>query len=177
MSSTTKPPSSYAVMEAGNQLARVREMLFAIDPSIEEDQQLFHDMLEGEAPDALAVIERLIEASVESDALADAAKARQADLANRRARFERRRDAYRAVALKAMEQIHLRRLERPAWTASIANRPARVLITDESALDEIYIRVEREPDKAAIAAGLKNGDTVRGAELSNGGVGLTVRTR
>ncbi len=175
--SAARPPSSYAVMNASNELARVREMLVAICPDIEQDQPLFHDMLEGEAGDSLRIIERLIEASVESDALADAAKLRQADLAERRARFEKRRDAYRAVALRELEAINLRKLERAAWTASVANRPPRVVITDESALDEIYVRVKREPDKAAIAAGLKNGDVVRGAEFSNGGVGLTVRTR
>ncbi len=41
----------------------------------------------------------------------------------------------------------------------------------------LTIHEHREPDKAAIAAGLKNGDVVRGAEWSNGGTGLTVRTR
>lgn len=172
-----RPPSSYAVMNAGNELARVRDMLIAICPDIEHDQPLFHDMLEGEAGDSLRIIERLIEASIESDALADAAKLRQADLAERRARFEKRRDAYRAVALRELEGINLRRLERAAWTASVANRPPKVVITDEAALLPAYIRTRIEPDKAAIAAVLKDGRTVAGAELSNGGVGLTVRTK
>lgn len=172
-----RPPSSYKVMIAGNELAQLRETLISICPDIEEDPALFADMLEAEGGDALQVVERLIEASIEAGCLADAAKERLADLVERKARFERRRDTYRMGALQVLERINLRKLERPAWTASVSNRPPKVVITDESALDEIYVRVRREPDKAAIAAGLKNGDTVRGAELSNGGVGLTVRTK
>lgn len=174
---STIAPSSYKVMEASNELARVRDMLLAICPEIEEDQQLFADMIEGEAYDALRVIERLIEASIETDALADAVRVRKADITARLARFERRRDACRTVALRVLESINLRRLERPTFTVSVANRPPHILITDQSALDEIYIRVTREPDKDAIKAGLRNGEEVRGAVLSNGGTGLTVRTK
>jgi Siphovirus Gp157 len=174
---STTAPSSYRVMNAANELETVRAQLIAICPDIEDDPTLFADMLEGEAGDALKVIERLIEASIANDGLADMVKARQADLAERKARFERRRDACRTVAQQVLERINLKRLERPAWTASVANRPPRVLITDESALDDTYIRIKREPDKAMIAAALKAGDSVPGATLSNGGVGLTVRTR
>jgi hypothetical protein len=170
-------PSSYRVHNAVMELAQVREMLISICPDIEQDEALFHDMLEGEAADSLAVIERLIEASVESDALADAAKLRQADLAERRARFEKRSAAYRTVALQAMEQINLRKIERGHFTASISNRPAKVVITDEAALLPHFVRTKTEPDKTLIAAALKNGVTVEGAQLSNGGVGLTVRTK
>ena len=109
--------------------------------------------------------------------MADLAKARLDALAERKARFERRRETYRAGALQVLERINLRKLERPTFSASLRDLPGKVVVTDESALDEIYVRVSRKPDKDAIAAGLKNGDTVRGAELSNGGVGLTVRTK
>ncbi len=173
----SRPPSSYKVMLAANELAKLRETLLAIDPTIERDQRLFGDMLEGEGGDALAVIEQLIEASIEAADMAYVAKERLTALAERKARFERRRDAFRTVALQVLERINLRKLERPAWTASITNRPNRVLITDESALDDNYIRVIREPDKAAITEALKAGDNVPGAALSNGGIGLTVRTR
>ncbi len=177
MSGAARPPSSYRVMNAVMELAQVREMLLAIDPTIEDDQALFQDLLEGEGGDNLAVIERLIEASIESDALADAAKLRLADLAERRARFERRSAAYRAVALQALESINLKRLEKPAWTASVANRPPKVVITDETALLPHFIRTKTEPDKALIAAALKNGVTVDGAVLSNPERGITIRTR
>ncbi len=176
MSGAARAPSSYRVMNAVMELAQVREMLLAIDPTIEDDPALFQDLLDGEGGDNLAVIERLIEASIETDALADAAKLRLADLAERRARFERRRDAYRAVALKALEAINLKRLERPTWTASIGNRPPKVMV-NEDALPDRWFRVKREADKAALATALKAGETIDGATLSNGGVGLTVRTR
>jgi len=170
------PPSSYAVMNAVVELSQIREQLLAICPDMETDDALFHDMMQGEGGDSLAVIERLIEASVESDALADAAKARKADIAERQTRFERRRDAYRTVALQALEAINMRRLETAAWTASVANRAPKVMV-DEARLGDQWFRVKREPDKAALATALKAGEQIEGASLSNGGVGLTVRTR
>ena len=127
-------PNSWEVMNAGNELAEVRARLIAICPDIEDDQTLFADMLEGEAPDAIAVIERLIDAAVAADALADAAKIRQDNLALRKARFEKQSEAYRAVALQQLERINLRKLQRAQWTASIANRAGKVVITDPDAV-------------------------------------------
>ncbi|MFZ0711382.1 MAG: siphovirus Gp157 family protein [Terrimicrobiaceae bacterium] len=164
-------------MLASNELAELRAELIAICPDIEQDEALFADMLEGEAPDALAVIDRLIEAALESDAMARMIKSRQDDMTERRQRFERRDDAYRLAVLYVFERLNLKRLERPAWTASVVNRPPKVVITDEEALHDYFVRIKREPDKAAIATALKHGETVSGAELSNGGVSLTIRTK
>ncbi len=127
-------PNSWQVMNAGNELAEVRARLISICPDIEDDQTLFGDMLEGEAPDAVAVIERLIDAKVAADALADAAKIRQDNLAIRKARFERQSEAYRAVALQLLQRINLRKLQRAQWTAGISNRAGKVVITDPGAV-------------------------------------------
>ena len=170
------PPSSYAVMNAVNELEQVRDQLVAICPDIEQDEALFADMLEGEAGDSLRIIEHLIDASVESDALADAVTARQKDLAERKVRFEKRRDAYRTVALQVLERINLRKLERASWTASIRALPPPVHI-DETVLPEVWWRTKREPMKAEIRKALLAGDPVDGAQLGNAATGLSIRTR
>ena len=172
-----RQPSAYAMERALSVLKELRFQLMEIDPSIGEDETLLIDMLDGEGGDAMQILERLIDSSIEANVLADAAKARRADLAERQARFERRRDIMRTMAQSALEALEIRKLERAEWTASLANRPPKVVITDESLIPDEFMRVRREPDKAALLPKLKAGHTVDGAELSNGGIGITIRTK
>jgi Gp157 protein len=169
-------PSGYALEKAMGELMAARERLLAIDPTIDDDARLLADMLEGEAGDALQIVERLIEASIEADTMADAAKLRKTDIAERQVRFELRRDKLRAIALSALEALNLKRLERPAWTASIRQVPAP-LIVDEAALGDEWWRVKREPMRAEIRKALASGDDVDGAQFGNASTGISVRTR
>ena len=175
---SSRAPSAYAVQTAVTALAQLRERLLTADPSIVEDEQLYQDMLEGEdIDDYMAVIDRVIRSAIEANALIKAANAMQADLAERKARFTRRRDVLRQTALEAMEILGVPRIERGDFTASTTDLPPKVQITDEAALPPGYIRTHTEPDKLAIAAALKDGLDVAGAELGNGGRGLSIRTR
>ena len=66
-------------------------------------------------------------------------------------------------------------MELPLGTVSLRAKPASVLILDESAIPDKYMRIKKEPDKTAIKAALESKEEVSGALLSNGGIGLTVR--
>jgi hypothetical protein len=169
-------PSPHAVMHAVSTLQQVRERLLALDPTIADDEQLFADMLDGEGGSAVQILERLVEASIEADSLAEGAKLRRADMNARVNRLERRRDALRAVALDALTALTLRRLERPTWTASLYHIPAPLLI-DEDALPDQWWRTKREPKRAEIHAELNAGGEIPGAQLGNGRVGISVKTK
>lgn len=171
-----RAPSGYAMERAMVELMQARERLLAIDPTIDEDQQLLADMLDGEGGDAMQILERLIEASIDADGLADAAKARKGEIAERQARFERRRDALRFIAQQALDALGLKRLERATWTASIAVRPPP-LIVDEAALPDEWFRTKREPMRAEIRKAIAGGSEIVGAQLGNAATGITVRTR
>ncbi len=169
-------PSGYALERAMVELMQARERLLAIDPTMDSDDRLMADMLEGEAGDALAIVERLIEASIDADGLADMAKARKLEIAERQARFERRRDVLRLIAQSALDALGLKKLERPTWTASIGVRPAP-LIVDEMQLTDEWFRTKREPLRAEIRKALAAGAEIAGAQLGNAATGITVRTR
>jgi hypothetical protein len=176
--SGARAPSSYSVMNAVNALAQLRDRLIAVEPSIADDPILMRDMIEGEdTEDYLATIDRVIRCAIEADALADAAKARKADITERQNRFERRRDVLRQVAFEALEVLGIHRRETAEFTASISARPPKVQIVDETALPASYIRTRTEPDKAAIYTALKAGAEIEGATLSNPQRGITIHTK
>lgn len=171
----SRPPSAWAMEKAVAQLNEARQRLLEADPTIEDDERLFSDSLEGESGDAFEVLDRFVKASIEADALAKAAKDRIAAIRERCARFERHRDAYRAMVLDAMQTMGLPRLVRPEFTASVRAGSPGVVVTDETALPSQFLRVKTEPDKTAIGAALKAGDVVPGAELKNAAEHLQVR--
>ena len=70
-----------------------------------------------------------------------------------------------------MNVLELSRVELPDLTASMARGTPQVVITDEAALPDAYLRVvpeQRAPDKAAILAALKAGFDVPGCTLKVG---------
>lgn len=175
---SARPPSSWAVQNAVTALAQLRDRLLAVEPSLADDPRTLGDMLEGEdAEDYLATIDRVIRCALDAGALAEAAKQRKGDIAERQARFERRRDVLRKVAFEALEALDMDRRETAEFTATIGNRPPHVVITDAAALPAAYVRTHTEPDKAAVLADLKHGVEVPGATLSNPQRGISIRTR
>lgn len=172
----TRAPSAYALTAAMSALTEARQRLREIDPGMEDDWQLYQDCLDGESGDAMHIVERIIEASIEADTMADAAKLRKLDIAERQARFEKRRDTLRGVAQSVLEALNLRRLERPTYTASLRTMPAP-LIVDEQMLPEQWFRVKREPLRAEIRKELASGGEIDGALLGNASTGISIRTK
>ena len=170
-------PSSYRLEEAMSVLMQVRQRLLEeAGPELDDDQQLLADMLDAEGGDAMQVLERLVDASLEADAMADAAKARKADMAERQARFERRRDTLRSIAKSALEALNLKKLETATWTASLRTNPPPLAIYVDL-LPADWFRITREPMKGEIRKALAAGQEIEGAEFGNADVGITIRTR
>jgi hypothetical protein len=89
------------------------------------------------------------------------------------ARIERRKGAI----LAAMEIVGLQKLELATATVSVGKGQRKVIITDAELIPAEFMRekVERSPDKKAIAEALLGKTPVPGAELSNTMPTLTVR--
>jgi len=170
-------PSAYRMEQAMSALLAVRQRLLQDDPDLADDERLFSDMLEGESGDAMEVLHRVLRASIAAKDMAEAADTRASDIAARRDRYRRRAEALRGAAFAALDALGIKKLELPDLTASVRAGQPVVVITDETALPEAFIRTKRDPDKALINAALKAGNTVPGAELSNSTPSLAVRTR
>lgn len=170
-------PSPYQLEQALAALLATRQRLLVEDPEIENDERLFADMLEGESGDAMEMLDGVLRAAVQADSMAAAAEARATDLEARRDRYRNRAKVLRGAAFAAMDALGMRKRELPDLTASIAVGRPSVLITEESAIPDQYIRVSRSPDKSALLQALKAGGDVPGVTLNNSLPSLQVRTK
>lgn len=155
---------------------RGRESLLTAYPELADDAQTLADTLEGETGlvDAAAA---LLRSALDDEAMEEAAQKLAADKSARARRFGQRAMMKRDMALSLMQGADLKKLEQPDFTASISKGRGKVVIADETALPEAFVRVSRTPDKTAIGDALKGGQAVPGALLSNPEPTLTVRTR
>lgn len=155
------------MQEARAILDRVRRSLLEIDPTIADDETLYFDMLDGEGGDAMDILRAAMRAGIEAESFADSMNARLEVLAARRNRFVRRSEVLKTGVYSAMHALGLLRLVAPDFVVSFQRGQRGVRITDEAALPEAFVKVERTPMKKQIATALRNGGIIPGAELSN----------
>jgi hypothetical protein len=141
-------------------------LLLANNPELDHDDVLRADMLDGETSfnDVIDILLRKIK---EAQSLSNAISDEMGLLADRQTRFEMRALKLRQSIFNLMNDAGLKKLERPRGTVSIANGKPKVIITDENALPDDFVRIKREPEKRRIETYLKTGQTVPGATLSN----------
>lgn len=160
-----------SLIEAWN---RTRSDLLARYPDI--DAETLSDTLEGElgAKDAAA---QLIRDALEDEAQAEGLKAYLTALSSRLGRLSDRATARRKAAFDLLQELGEKRLERPEFTASIANGRQSVVITDPAKLPEAMRSTLIIPDKKAIREALDAKTEVPGAILGNGAPYLRVASR
>jgi hypothetical protein len=141
----------------------------------DDDEELVHDTIEGET-NLIETIQLGLARLAELEAFENALKERMDALIARKNRFHNQRELIRIAIQHAMEIIHVHKLELPEATVSVRALPARVMVLDENEIPEQFL-VPQPPkvDKRKLLDFLKNGNTVTGAELSNGGNTLSVR--
>ena len=169
--------TTHDVSRARFLLEQVSTALLEADPQMRDDDALFLDMLDGEGADALDLLRAALRASLDADAQARACKGRIGQLAERQRRHEARAEALAAAVHQAMRDLGLPRLRDPEFTASRREGGERVEIGRIDLLPERYVRIRREPDKAALLAALKAGEAIPEATLARGEETLTVRTK
>jgi hypothetical protein len=142
-----------------------------------DDEDTTRDTIEGETNLHEAI--RAVLLSIEEDqALVDGIDARMADLTARCSRIALRIEAKRGLIEEAMQAGEIKKLETDIATVSLRAIPPKLIITDEAQIPQNYL-IPQPPkiDKASVKDALANSTPVPGAELSNGGVGLTIRRK
>ena len=157
-------------------LLREIERLKRIYPELEDDPQLLANTIEG-STNADNVLTRITQAFLENTALKEANAMLQSDLRERGQRFDRKAEAYRALAYAVMQASGRRMAVLPVATLSIAKGRAKLVIDDESVIPQGYVKIERTPMRADIARALGNGDAIPGARLEESEPHLSVRTK
>jgi len=82
-------------------------------------------------------------------------------------RYQRRAEWLRYELFEVLQALGRKSEATPYGTASIKAGLPSLVLTDEQALPDKYVKVVRVPDKLAIAADLKAGKFIPGAVLSN----------
>ena len=148
--------------------------LIHLYPELLTDSQLKLDMLEGEV-NFDDVVNELIESVIEAEGMAKYMSKRCEELKVRQARYEYKARNLRQSILLLLEDAQMKKFVGTEKTVSVAQKPASVMIVDESQLPEQYLRVKKEPNKVAIREALEHNENVPGAQLSNGGTTLQMR--
>jgi hypothetical protein len=131
-------------------------------------------------PEETAAVEdacrRIVRACQDAQDIALQARARATEASERARRYDARAARYKGLLLAAMDAMGWRKREWPEATVSVRAPQSGVMITDEAALPDAFIRVTRAPDKEALRAALKAGAAVPGAALTNGMPGIQIRS-
>lgn len=133
------------------------------------DAETIADTLEGESTALQAKIEDYGFVIRNMEAFGDSIKAEEKRLSDRRKAHELKVEKIKAWLLTNMQACGITKIECPAFAVSVRTNPPRVVLDNEQAIPEKYLVVPDlpppAPDKKAIAAALKNGESVDGCHL------------
>jgi hypothetical protein len=153
----------------------LRQRILSQYPEIDEDT--LADTLEG-ITDLHEMIAAVIRSALVDEALHAGLRFRVDDMKERQSRLELRATKKRQLALDAMTEVGLSKLEQPDFTASAwAGSPALVVIAEERIPEPYWLPQPPKLDRRAIFAELKRGIDIPGAQMSNPKPVLSVRTK
>jgi hypothetical protein len=141
------------------------------------DEEALRDTLDG-ITDLHEIIAAVIRSALVDEALQVGLRSRLDDMKQRLSRIELRCEKKRQLALDAMSEAGLRKLEQPDFTVSLRGGSAGLIVVNESAIPQAYW-VPQPPklDRQSLLADIKRGDEVPGVQLGNPKPILTVRTK
>jgi Gp157 protein len=123
-------------------------------------------------------LEGITRSALVDEALHSGLRFRIEDMRERFSRLEERATKKRQLALDAMTEVGLTKLEQPDFTASArAGSPALVVIEEETIPETYWLPQPPKLDRQAMLGELKRGAEIPGARLSNPKPVLMVRTR
>ena len=141
------------------------------------DDETIRDSLEG-LTDLHEMIAAVIRSALVDEALQAGLRTRIEDMRQRLARLAERGLKKRQLALEAMNEAGLKKLEQPDFTASARLGAPPLVVTSELAIPEAYwIPQPPKLDRQTLTSDLRRGDQVPGACLGNPAPILTVRTK
>jgi hypothetical protein len=84
----------------------------------------------------------------------------------------------RELAIDAMHEAGLKKLEQPDFTASARSGPPSLVVIAEDQIPQTYwVPQPSKLDRQAVLGGLKRGEEISGVQLSNAKPVLSVRTK
>jgi len=138
------------------------------------DEETLSDTLEG-ITDLHEMIAAVIHSALVDEALL---RTRLEEMRRRLDRLEQRGAKKRQLALEAMCEVGLKKLEQTDFTASARAGLAPLVIVAENLIPEPYwIPQPARLDRHSLLVDLKRGDLIPGAELGNPKPSLAVRTK
>ena len=166
-----EPPLSIATMT----YLQLRERISGIYP--QADDETLRDTLEG-ITDLHEMIAAVIRSALVDEALHAGLRFRVDDMRERLSRLELRASKKRQLALGAMTEVGLSKLEQPDFTASArAGSPALIVIAEERIPEAYWLPQPPKLDRQGILGELKRGLEIPGAQMSNPKPVLSVRTK
>jgi Siphovirus Gp157 len=152
-----------------------KERLLAAWPEI--DCETLRDTLEG-ITELHEIMAAVIRSALGDEALHADLRFRLDDMKERLSRLELRAFKKRQLALVAMTETGLTKLEQPDFTASArTGTPALIVIAEDSIPEAYWLPQPPKLDRQAILGELKRGTEIPGAQMSNPKPVLTVRTK
>jgi hypothetical protein len=153
----------------------LKERLLAYDPTL--DEETLRDTLEG-ITDLHEMIAAIIRSALVDESLQTGLRSRLEDMKQRLARFEERAMKKRQLALEAMTEVGIKKLEQPDFTASArAGVASLVVVSDDLIPDTYWVPQPPRLDRQSLLNDLKRGGDVPGAHLDNPKPTLAVRTK
>jgi len=153
----------------------LKERLLASYPEHCEDD--LADTLDG-LTDLNEMIAAVIRSALVDEALQQGLKARLKEMKERLTRLDQRASKKRLLALEALSEAGLKKLEEPDFTASARSGvPALVVVEEDKVPDDYWLAQPAKLDRQSLLADLKRGARVTGAELGNPKPTLSVRTK
>src|SRR5262245_43476325 len=158
-----------------NRYRLVRDRLVEIWPTL--DAETVTDTLEG-ITDLHEMIAAVIRSALVDEALKAGLRTLLDEMQQRLSRLAERGLKKRQLALEAMTEAGLKKLEQPDFTASARLGAPPLVVTSERAIPEAYwLPQPPKLDRQTLTSDLRRGDQVPGACLGNAAPILTVRTK
>jgi hypothetical protein len=151
--------------------AQYRQMVEHLS-NTQDDAQAIADTIEGESGDLTVKAQNVAYAIRNLEASAEAIKAAEAKMAERRKRIEKRAEQIRDYLKSCMEMAGVTKIECPHFALSIAKNPASVDVFEPALVPADYLKTPPPPpavpDKTLIKQAIKDGFDVPGARLTSG---------
>jgi len=164
---------SNPILAAEDVIREVNALLLEY-PQLADDEELFRDTLEGNTR-FNEIMDRLLGEMRDNETLAEATSARIAKIRERQTRLTHRAQFYRSLMHRLLTVTGIQSVALAEAKVSIMKSPDKVIITDESAVPDAFMKITKEPNKTAIKNAIKTGTYVPGAVLSNGSTTISVR--
>jgi len=143
----------------------------------QSDDDTLQDTLEG-ITELHEMIAAVIRSALVDEALQIGLRSRLDDMKQRLGRVELRCEKRRQLALEAMSEVGLKKLEQPDFTASVRAGSPPLVVVSEAEIPPCYWVPQRPKlDRQALLADMKRDGEVRGVQLGNPKPILTVRTK